>query len=89
MPISKTNALFGTGMGTRFCSVKIEVLDDTNSSKVAADVVSFAERMHRSLAIPVSVAKFTIGAVTALHVSSGVAANLPEGCVMCTELADS
>lgn len=85
---TKRNAAIGTVTAMKCGSVSIEVLDATNSLKVARDVVSFAERMHRRMGIPVSVERYTIGGVTALHVSSGAVVSLPAGCVMCTELAD-
>lgn len=53
------------------CTVRTAHARDTFCSRLAREFASFAEHLHRSMAIQVSAAKFTIGDVTVLAVWSG------------------
>lgn len=74
-PTSKTNAAIGTRTATNTCAVQTVVIDATNSLSIAKDVVTFAERMHRRMGIPVSVERCIIAGATVLAVSSGDVVN--------------
>jgi hypothetical protein len=88
MRTSRTKTRTSATTATNICAVWIAVEGDVNFSRVAKAAVSFAERLHRSMAIPVSVERsITFGAIV-LRIWSGDADSLREGVVTCTELRD-